>query len=57
VPAEAKLLIPSFSSTTALFAQHFSILRELKKNIEDLRVKYEGNERGDQLKVIEKILN
>lgn len=34
---ETKLLIPSFSASTALFAQHFSILRELKKNIDDLK--------------------
>ena len=32
-----KIVVPSFSSSTALFAQHFSIIRELKKRVEALR--------------------
>ena len=51
------MLIPSFNSSTALFAQHFSILRELKKNIEELKKKKEGNEMKEQNAIMDKIIN
>lgn len=35
-----KIIIPSFSTTSALFSQHFSILRDLKKRIEGLKQAY-----------------
>eukprot|EP00347_Sterkiella_histriomuscorum_P022955 403336507 len=55
---ETKLVIPSFNASTALFAQHFSILRELKKNIEDLKKKKEASETlKEQNAVMDKIIN
>ena len=36
VNSNKKIIVPSFSTTSALFSQHFSILRDLKKKIEGL---------------------
>jgi hypothetical protein len=54
---DTKLVIPSFNASTALFAQHFSILRELKKNIEELKRKKEAAEIKERDAVIDKIIN
>ena len=55
--AENKLALPSFNQTTALFAQHFSILRELKKNIDDLKKKRDISDEKSQNVVIDEIIN
>jgi hypothetical protein len=37
---EKTILIPSFSTTSAIFNQHFMILKDLKKRIEGLKKAY-----------------
>eukprot|EP00347_Sterkiella_histriomuscorum_P013232 403365504 len=53
-----KIIIPSFSTTSALFSQHFSILRDLKKRIEGLKQAYYNQREEDRSwEQVEKILH
>ncbi|CDW81151.1 UNKNOWN [Stylonychia lemnae] len=53
-----KIIIPSFSTTSALFSQHFSILRDLKKRIEGLKqAYYSQREEERSWEQVEKILH
>jgi hypothetical protein len=42
-----KVVVPSFGTCSALFSQHFSILRELKKRIEKYKNTYEEQRDDD----------
>ena len=52
------MVVPSFSTSSALFAQHFSILRELRKRIDAMKNALE-DQRDEEAswRALEKIMN
>jgi hypothetical protein len=39
--SKPKVIVPSFSTSSVLFAQHLNLLKELRENIDKLRNTYE----------------
>ena len=56
--SDKKIIIPSFNTTSKLFAQHFQILRELRHKIDLLKQAYENQRSMDRSwEQIDDILN
>jgi hypothetical protein len=54
---DRKILIPSFSTTSTIFNQHFIILKDLKKRIEGLRKAYVRQREEDRAwELVDKII-
>jgi len=52
-----KILIPSFSTTSAIFSQHLVILKDLKRRIEGLRQAYvRQREEARSWELVDKII-
>lgn len=58
--SDKQIVIPSFNTTSKLFAQHFHILRELKYRIDRLKQAYDDQRSGtrswEQIDEVRKIL-
>ena len=55
---QTKVVVPSFSTSSALFAQHFSILRELRKRVDAMKNALEDQQDQEaSWRALEKIMS
>lgn len=54
----AKIIIPSFNTTSTIFNQHFMILKDVKKRVEGLRKAYVRQRDEDRAwELVDKIIS